>query len=173
MNTYKILSVLLIVVAISSCNKDDLKWNLERDNPLDMNQNMRGNIGVSGYTIIANKNNDSIINKGETIKLWVFLKNNGSRQATKVRGTITCSNSYITALSPTTAVGYYEFGTDIWDFINAGEHGRTDTSNYLGFHVSSSTPTGTVITFNIAITHRPQDGLFNKKGSDSFGIRIH
>ena len=102
------------------------------------------NIVYSRYTVYSDNNGDGIINKGETIDLKVYLKNTGTSDANSVTATMTTTSSYVSNLSPTTSVS---FGT-----ISAGSESYTYSSYSWSFNVSGSTPTGTVITFNLSIT---------------------
>ena len=101
------------------------------------------NIQYSRNTIYNDTNGDGIINKGETIDLKVDLKNTGTSDANSVTATMTTTSPYVSSLSPTTSVS---FGT-----ISAGSESNNYSSYSWSFIVSSSTPTGTSITFNLAI----------------------
>ena len=155
----KIIGVCLVTLFFVSCD-------LERDNPLDMNKgNKEIVLSFDSLVVVTDNNNDKQINKGESIKLTVVLKNNGSSSANKVRGTISCANSYISALSPTTSTPYYRNGVTSNDYIDAGGVGYGFSN--LSFNVSSTTPAGTVIPFSIAITDES-----NNTWSDSFTITV-
>ena len=155
----KIIGVCLVTLFFVSCD-------LERDNPLDMNKgNKEIVLSFDSLVVVTDNNNDKQINKGESIKLTVVLKNNGSSSANKVRGTISCASSYISALSPTTSTPYYRNGVTSNDYIDAGGVGYGFSN--LSFNVSSTTPAGTVIPFSIAITDES-----NNTWSDSFTITI-
>ncbi len=110
------------------------------------------NIEFSRYEITSDNNSDQIINKGEDINLKVYLKNTGASQANKVTATISCSNSYISNLTPTTALNYDYNSTS---HLNSGQEstsgGSPNSTKTLSFKVSNSTPNGTILTFNIAI----------------------
>ena len=123
-------------------------------------------IGFNSFTVAADNNNDKQINKGESIKLSITLKNNGSSTANRVRGTISSVSTYISAISPTTPVAYTNSNNN--DYLEAGATGSvSSSSSYLSFSVSSTTPTGTVITFNIAINDESTNTW-----SDSFTITV-
>ena len=110
-------------------------------------------LSVQNYDVTSDNNNDGVVNKGETVKLLVRLGNTGSSRVNKVKGTITCSNSYVSNLTNSGPYSYYMYGSTAYDYINAGTYGSlSSSSNYLGFDVSSSTPAGTVLTFNVTIT---------------------
>jgi hypothetical protein len=154
--------ICLVILFFDGCKK------LDRDNPLDANKGTtEQGINFSRYDVTEDNNNDQQINKGESIKLKVYLKNNGKSKANKVRGVISCSNSYISALSPTTTVSYYSYGISSYDYIDTGQEGYAITGSYLSFNVSNTAPNGEVITFNITITDEA-----NNTWSDSFTITV-
>ncbi|OFY84600.1 MAG: hypothetical protein A3F72_19345 [Bacteroidetes bacterium RIFCSPLOWO2_12_FULL_35_15] len=169
----KIFLLLHIILLLSSCEKKDANWNLQRSNPADNQGSSNGSaktpsIKFSKYEVSADNNNDQQINKGESIKLKIYLKNNGGIKANKVRGTVSCSNSNISALSPSTAVSYYTYCSSGYDYIDAGQEGCPGSSgSYLSFNVSNATPNGTIITFNVSITDEA-----NNTWSDSFTITV-
>jgi hypothetical protein len=110
-----------------------------------------GLIGFSNYTVYSDNNSDQKINKGETVKLNISLKNTGSSKVNKVKGTISTSSSYISGLLPSTATSFYQYGA--YDYIESGSTGTVSSSSqYLSFTVSNSTPSGTVIMFYIVST---------------------
>lgn len=123
-------------------------------------------IGFSKYEIYSDNNADMQINKGESIKLKVFLKNNGSSKANKVRVTISCTNNYISALSPATSVSFFDQSYN--DYISPGDEGSpTSISSYLSFNVSNTTPSGSTITFTLTITDET-----NNTWTDTFTINV-
>ena len=170
MKTLKYIFIAIVGSLILSACEDIEFLNLKRDNPVDGKNStqMKGGVAMkfSRYTVEDDNNSDGIINKGETVKLQVYLKNNGTSTANKVRTTITCSSSYISGLSPTTATGYYKYGLSGYDYIETGQEGY-NSNTQLGFTVSSTTPAGTVITFNVSITDES-----NNTWTDSFTITV-
>jgi len=172
MKNYKYIFALLVVYCITSCEKKDLNWNLPRDNPLDTGSTNNNSTKVpilnySKYSVYNDDNGDGIINKGETIKLKVYVKNNGTSTANGVKGTITTSNSYISNLLPTTNVDYnsYTSGND----IPAGQerYGYYAFAYTVQFTVSNTTPIGSNIIFNMNITDD-----FGNNWADSFTITV-
>jgi len=124
-------------------------------------------LGFSRYTVYSDNNADGIINKGEAIKLKLYLKNNGTSTANKVRGTFTCSSSYISGLTQATSIGFYQ--SSYYDYIDKDQEAAPYSSgDYLGFNVSSLTPAGTVITFNVSITDESKNIW-----TDSFTITVY
>jgi hypothetical protein len=137
------LSILFLYILIfSGCTKD-----LPRNNPKDINSNNYvpppPQLVFSRY--IVEQGNDSA---GGTVYLTIYLKNVGQGSAQKVQVNISSSSSYI---SPTT------FGTHSFDDMAAGAEGEgyyvynTDPYTII-FTLSNSTPIGTLITFNMAVT---------------------
>ena len=109
-----------------------------------------GIIGFGNYTVSSDNNNDQKINKGESIKLNVSLKNTGSSKVNKVKATISTSSSYISNLTPSVSTSYQDGYSD---YIGSGSTGTVSSSSqYLSFTVSNSTPSGTVIMFYIVST---------------------
>lgn len=86
-------------------------------------------------------NNDGIINPGETIELFVELLNDGTDNAVAAQATISTNSPYVT-FSFNTSSGYGD--------ISAG--GTATNSNDFDFEVSSSTPNGHVIQFELSIS---------------------
>jgi hypothetical protein len=127
------------------------------------------NIGFSRFEISSDNNSNKIANKGELISLKVYLKNNGTSQANSVTATISCSNSYVSNLSPGIALNYDEYYVDN---LLAGHEstpgGYPNYSNTLSFNVSNSTPTGTILTFSISIVDES-----NNTWQDSFTITVN
>ena len=170
----QIIYVLFLALLFTGCEKKDFNWNLPRDNPADSNSNTKNGILLeySDWKPVGDDNGDNIINKSETVYLRVYIKNNGTETAYGVKATISTTNSYITMLSPTTQVSYNSASTtnDItagYDkFGNAG-----NTPNYYSytvkFKVSSNTPAGTKITFDMNITDEA-GGIW----TDSFDVTV-
>ncbi len=150
-------NLLAILILLSSCVK--LEWDLKRDNPADANQNISGDsplIKFSKFEVVADNNGDGVVNKGESIKLKVYLKNTGRQQANQVRASITTTSSYISSLIPTTPVPYNN-SDSYYDYIPSGDerfgyYAGNYPSYTLSFFVSETTPDATNITFNISIS---------------------
>jgi DNA-directed RNA polymerase subunit E'/Rpb7 len=156
----------LIFVSVA-CKK------LERDNPLDgKGTNAKTpvvtgvSIKFSKYEVFSDNNSDKQINKGESIKLKVYVRNNGDTKANKVRAAISCSSPYVSALGPVGAVSYYNSSYD--DYLDEGEEGSPYAeSSYPSFNISNNTPGGTVITFTLAITDEA-----NHNWTETFSITV-
>jgi hypothetical protein len=116
-----------------------------RDNPLDgkNDENMKNGVALKfdSYSVYSDNNGDEIVNKGETVRLRVYLKNTGTNDANAVRATFSTSSSYVSDFSPTAQVsyGYMYAGVSVF--------GNTD----ITFTVSNTTPAGTQIPINISI----------------------
>ena len=81
MKTVKYILLAIVAVSVfSACDKYEF-LNLERDNPLDgkNNANMQNGVAMKydSYYIYSDNNGDKIVNKGETVKLNIGLKNTG------------------------------------------------------------------------------------------------
>jgi len=148
-------NILIFLLLLSSCVK--LEWDLKRDNPADQNINGDSpNIKFSKFEVVSDNNGDGVVNKGESIKLKVYLKNTGRQQANQVRASISASSSYISTLIPTTPVPYNN-SDSYYDYIPSGDerygyYAGNYPSYTLSFNVSGSTPDATSIPFNISIS---------------------
>ena len=151
----------IIAFLFSSCEK----LNLKRDNPFEGKTTLKlSRYIVEDYPAFGfNNNGDGKINNGETIDLIIYIINNGSSQENKVRVSISTSSSYITGLENNNAVQYY---IPPYDYILAGMEGSAD--NGFRFKVSSTTPSGSVIPFNVSITDESK-----KNWIDSFTITVN
>ena len=148
----------VLIIIASLCLISCKKWNLERDNPLDgkNNANMQDNVSLKfdSYSVAYDNNNDGIVNKGETIYLFVNLKNNGVSVANAVKATFSTTSSYISGFSPTTQVDYGNISTGRTQSYGFGQTNYTPNYGYytIKFTVSNSTPKGAKIPINISIT---------------------
>ncbi|RLG20032.1 hypothetical protein DRN74_06085, partial [Candidatus Micrarchaeota archaeon] len=99
---------------------------------------------------------DGIVECGETIELYVTLRNQGDGMATSVNGAISTSDPYVTWL----------YNTDS-DYPDISGGGTGSNSNDFDFAVDSSTPDGHVIRFDLNIT-ASNGGPW----SDSFSVSV-
>ncbi|MDR1654263.1 MAG: hypothetical protein LBS01_11595 [Prevotellaceae bacterium] len=165
MNTLKnIVYVMLCSLLFAGC--DDVEFlNLKRDNPLDEknNANMKDGVALKfdSYNVYSDNNDDGIINKGETIKLNICIKNNGTSTAESVKVNFSTTSQYISNLTPTTAINYGD--------IAAGSVKWYQYESYyvIQFSVSNSTPANTKIPISLSIT----DGNGNSF-NDSFDVPV-
>lgn len=161
-----------------SCEKIDLP----RDNPLDNNPNSGSpNIKFSKYLIVNDGNNslnsslngNGVINRTESIKLKVYLKNEGSKKASKVKATITCTNSYINNLSPTGSIPFNSHSLTADDFISInderyGYSGSFPVEYSISFDVPYGAFSGSTATFTLNITDET-----STQWTDTFSITIY
>jgi hypothetical protein len=170
----KALYFLFLVLFIYSCEKIDLP----RDNPLDNNSGTgKPEVVFSKYDIVYDGDNllngNGIINKTESVKLKIYLKNIGTKQANKVKGTITCTNSYVTNLSPTGSISFNSHNLTADDYISINEErygysGSFPVEYTISFDIPYGAYTGASPTFTISIT----DESLNQ-WTDSFTITIY
>ena len=113
------------------------------------------NIVFSKYVIISDNNKDGIPNKGETIYMQVYLKNTGSSTAKSVSSTMTTTSTYVSGISPTVSNSFGDITAGAEKDANYGSvYGNNGYSSSYSwrFTLASTTPTGTVLTFNLAIS---------------------
>jgi len=151
MKTVKYILLAIVAVSVfSACDKYEF-LNLERDNPLDgkNNANMQNGVAIKfdSYYVYSDNNNDDIINKGETVKLNISLKNTGTTDASNVKATFSTTSQYLSGLTPTSQVSYGNIsaGSTVWK-------GYGQYSDYaIQFTVSNTTPANTNIPISISI----------------------
>lgn len=157
--------IITILVCFYSCDKLMLK----RDNPLDEKNNMNMHEGVvikyDNYYVYSDNNNDKKINKGETVKLNVSLKNVGLSNATGVKATFSTNSPYIINLTPTTPVNYHNIPSNTVHWYGSTEYYYNYSA--ITFKVSNATPINTQIPFDITI----EDGNGNT-WTDQFTIIV-
>ncbi|HNQ69535.1 MAG TPA: hypothetical protein PKN32_14240, partial [Bacteroidales bacterium] len=123
--------------------------NLKRDNPLDgkNNANMQDGVALKfdGYYVYSDNNDDGIINKGETVKLNIAIKNNGTRTAESVKVSFSTTSQYVSNFSPTTSVNFGDIERNSTKWYN----GYETYYSVLQFTVSNSTPLNTEIPIKI------------------------
>ncbi|MDR1973045.1 MAG: hypothetical protein LBQ31_00020 [Bacteroidales bacterium] len=104
------------------------------------------------YSVYSDNNYNDIINKGETVKLNVSLKNTGSNIARSVKATFSTTSTYISGLSPNTPINYGDIfsGSTVW---KDGSYYYYD-GYAIQFTVSNSIPNNTQIPINISIVDK-------------------
>ncbi|MDR3367183.1 MAG: hypothetical protein LBO71_09510, partial [Prevotellaceae bacterium] len=121
------------------------------------------------YDVVSDSNGDSIVNKGETVCLRVWLKNAGAIAAKGVKATFSVNDTtYISgfSLKPQAQVSYGDIFISYKSW--AAYDGSSFSSSYtFRFSVSSSTPVGTQIPISIGIT----DGSGNT-WADTFSVTV-
>ncbi|OPZ32394.1 MAG: hypothetical protein BWY97_01527 [Tenericutes bacterium ADurb.BinA124] len=103
------------------------------------------NITYNSFNIYSDNNSDGIINKGETVRLNLSLKNTGTSIARAVKATFSTSSSYVSNLTPTTQVSYGDISA------NSVKWYQYESYYVIQFTVSSNTPANTTIPFSISI----------------------
>lgn len=91
--------------------------------------------GIAGAGV---GNGNGIVDPGEEIDLEVDLRNDGTATATGVNAILSTSDTYVTITDPSVTFGTIAVGA-------------IDTGSDFDFTVSSSTPAGHVINFNLEI----------------------
>ncbi len=162
--------ILALASTFFSCEKFDLP----RDNPLDNNSKSGSpNIKFSKYNVVYDSNGDGIINPQESIKLKVFLKNVGTKKASKIKATITCANSYISNLSPSGQIPFNSHGLTADDFISPTEEkygysGSSPVEYTISFDVPYGAYSGASPTLTVNITDET-----STQWTDNFTITIY
>ena len=132
-----------------SCEKYEF-LNLKRDNPLDgaNNTNMQGGVALkfAECYVSSDNNGDGKVNKGETVKLNVSLKNTGSSTAKGVKATFSSTSQYVSDFSPTMQVSYGDITANSVKWYNNSKY-----SYILEFTIANSTPENTDIPIEISI----------------------
>jgi len=158
---------ILFILALLLGGCDEFHWDLPRDNPMDRNaentddtEKEAPEISFSQFEVYSDDNTDQKINPGESISLRVYLENTGTQRAVDVRATFTTRSDYINNLRNNESVDF--------NSIDPGYETYPEfASSFLNFDVSSSTPAGTDITFQVEIT----DGQGNT-WEDEFMITV-
>jgi hypothetical protein len=118
-------------------------------------------IRYSKYMVKSDDNDDGIVNRGEVVKVQVYLKNVGTSRANNVTAHLTTTDPYITVSYDD--ANYYR--------LDPGEEAYGEALLYsywsYEFTVSSSCPTPKEITFNLSI--QDEDG---NSWSDSFTVPV-
>jgi len=167
MKTLKYIFIAIVGSLVFTACEDIEFLNLKRDNPLDgkNNANMQNGVAIKfdNYYVYSDNNGDKIVNKGETVKLNIGLKNTGTSNATAVKATFSTTSSYVSGFSPTSAVNYgnISVGSTVWK-------GSSQYYDYaIQFTVSNTTPANTNIPISISIT----DGSGNT-WTESFDVIV-
>lgn len=118
-------------------------------------------IRFSKYEVISDNNNDGIVNRGEVVKVRVYLKNVGTSRAYQVNARLTTTDPYTTIDSnyanyADLDAGWEHYGESYWD---------SDWS--YKFTISDSCPSGHIVVFDLDI----KDDHSNS-WSDSFTVPV-
>ena len=169
MKTVKYILIATISSLVFTACEDIEFLNLKRDNPLDgkNNENLQGGVALKfdSYYVYSDNNNDKIVNKGETVRLNVSLKNTGSSTANGVKATFSTTSQYVSGFLPTSAISYGNIsaGSTVWKEGRASQY----YDYAIQFTVSNTTPANTNIPISITIT----DGSGNTWTS-SFNVTV-
>lgn len=162
-NMIKKILFILIAVALFGCEK----WDLERDNPLDNNTDINSDkdpeLVFSKYEVIYDNNDDGIINKGETVYLKVYIKNEGG-SANNVNVKFSSNSTYVSSLSPS-SLNYGDVTPNQEKVATYGYCYENYEQYTFKFTLSNSTPIGEQITFDLEMI----DEIGNT-WSDSFNV---
>ncbi|MDR1182421.1 MAG: hypothetical protein LBL13_10640, partial [Bacteroidales bacterium] len=120
------------------------------------------NVLYNSYNVYSDNNNDGIVDKGETVRLNVSLKNTGTSTAKAVNATFSTTSSYVSSLMPTMQVNYGDISAN-----SVKWYSQIEKYYVIQFTVSSSTPTNTQIPINISIVDES-----NNTWSSSFNVTV-
>ena len=108
---------------------------------------------VQSHTVSFDDNYNNKVNSGESVRLNIQIKNEGTSRALGVKASITTESSYVTNMVRNNLISYYEDGWSSADYILSGSYGETgSSSSNFGFDIKENTPLGSVITFNVTLT---------------------
>ena len=99
------------------------------------------------YSLNSDNNGDKTINKGETIKLNVRLKNTGTSTAKGLKTTFTSTSEYVTGFISTENLNYRDISSG-----NSSWYGNQTSDNAIQFTVKTSTPDSTIIPINVEVS---------------------
>ena len=129
---------------------------------------INASLSVQGFIIQSDNNDDSKVNKGESIKLSLKLENTGSSKVNGVMGEISCSSPYVSNIINAGPKSFYNNGWgSSYDYINSSSWGTTSFNDYLEFDVLENTPNGTDLIFSIKITDE-----FGNIWTDTFTVTV-
>ena len=105
------------------------------------------NLDTKAYSINSDNNEDETINKGETIKLNVRLKNTGTSTVKGLKTTFTTTSEYVTGFASTANLNYGDISSGSWSW-----YGNSQTYyNVIQFTVKTNTPDNTIIPINVSM----------------------
>ncbi len=140
--------ITIMLLSLTACEKFDF-MNLKRDNPLDEKNDANKKGGVylvfNDVYVYSDNNGDKIINKGETVKLNVALKNNGISDAKGVKVKFSTTSQYLSGFSPTNQTDYGVISAESIKWYNYSQY----SDWVIQFTVSNTTPDNTQIPINI------------------------
>ena len=99
------------------------------------------------YSINSDNNGDKTINKGETIKLNVRLKNIGTSTVKGLKTTFTTTSEYVTGYTSTANLNYGDISQGYTSWFGYGQ----TYDNVIQFTVKTTTPDNTIIPINVSM----------------------
>jgi hypothetical protein len=169
MKIIEFIIIFFLAIAFSSCDK--MQWDLERDNPLDSENNVGGALTLlefCNYVVVYDNNNNNIINAGETIYLKVFVVNKSNIFANAVTSTFSSSSPYLSQFSPVAPVNFGMIIPGDSAFGNTSYTPNFAEYYTIKFTVNLSTPPNITVPINLVISD--QSG---NKVADSFQIFVY
>jgi DNA-directed RNA polymerase subunit E'/Rpb7 len=127
-------------------------------------------ISYNSHSVYSDNNGDKIINKGETIRLQISLKNTGTSAANSVKTTFSTTSSYVSGFSPTIQISYGDISSNevIWaDYRSSNSPYASSVSYTVEFTVSNSTPNNTQIPISISMIDES-----NNTWTSSFSVTV-
>ena len=97
---------------------------------------------VQSFRVVDDNNDDGSVNKNETIRLNIQLRNAGTSRALSVDGTLSTSDAYVTISDASASFSSVSAGESAW----AGSY---ETAWSYVFALNGTVPTGKVIAFDI------------------------
>ena len=98
------------------------------------------------YSINSDNNGDKTINKGETIKLNVRLRNDGTSTVKGLKTTFTTTSEYVTGYTSTANLNYGDISSGYTSW-----YGNQTYDNVIQFTVKTTTPDNTIIPINVSM----------------------
>ena len=139
---------LILILSLSSCKKEFLRNNpLDEKNPINIANDLidiDSGLVITKYEVYQDSNNDDVVNKGEKIRLMLYVQNKALTGINLVKLSITSSSSYVSNISNYYSVGGYKNIS----FANLQKDQKVN-HNGLTFNVSNDTPEGTVLVFDV------------------------
>ncbi len=133
-----------IPIDIDMIDECENRWNSTFDVPVEQT---KAKIEYSSSMVVSDNNNNTTVNKGETVYLKIQLSNKGTSTAKAIKATFATTSIYVSNFTPTTPISYGD--------ITAGrtEFGYDTGVLYtIGFKVSDKIPANTLIPISITIT---------------------
>ena len=101
----------------------------------------------NAYSVNSDNNGDDLINKGETIKLNVSLRNDGTSTVKGLKTTFTTTSDYVTGFTSTANLNYGDISPGYTSWFGYGQ----TSYNVIQFTVKTTTPDNTIIPINVSM----------------------